>query len=478
MTTKEEVVSPVTTKLYANGVTSVGAVSNEALVALDLQSQPTAWAMSQGRPILDRLPAESQQYQKGYDADQAYVYLDSSTNLAVGPRTLQVVRDEDNPKVLFVNDGEITWHKGQLNVPSLTVDVSKLNFGRGLDDGAYQVGYQLGAADPAATSLVPGYARATAIDSLLGNASIIFTASSASQYYEAAQALTEEDVIGSTAWRPNSLAEAGGYSTGSWYVLDFKAPVEIQEFQLKTDLTDASAKMALYRSDDAIIWNKVVEVKPNSEGWLAPVNSIGSHQYWKFFFWDGTVSVSEMRFTGEAYFPDMRASSTALTATPFLDGLYEEIEGDYISLATFEVSRSIITNVQDIRKVTNVKYEPVADWLTDFQDSSLKCLFNLVENYSEQCLNPTTANYHFYNELDDSTCFGEGRFSLQAGDDAFTDFPYLVEFSCTVGSTHPCGVIPKQVIQLKGPEVDSDLANKAYTDFTLNDFSLDNGLYD
>ena len=63
MTTKEEVVSPVTTKLYANGVTSVGAVSNEALVALDLQSQPTAWAMSQGRPILDRLPAESQQYQ-------------------------------------------------------------------------------------------------------------------------------------------------------------------------------------------------------------------------------------------------------------------------------------------------------------------------------------------------------------------------------------------------------------------------------
>ncbi len=273
MTTKEEVVSPVTTSLYATGVTSVGAVSNEALVALDLKSQPTVWAMSQGRPILDRLPSESQQYKKGYDADQAYVYLDSSTNLAIGPGTLQVARDGDDPYVLFVNDGEITWYKGQLIVPSLTVDVSQLNFGRGLDDGAYQIGYQLGAADPAATSLVPGYARATAVDSLLGSASLIFTVSSASQYYEAAQALTDEDVIGSTAWRPNSLAEAGGYSTGSWYVLDFKAPVEIQEFELKTDLKDASAKMALYSSDDAIIWNKVSEVKPNSDGWLAPVNS-------------------------------------------------------------------------------------------------------------------------------------------------------------------------------------------------------------
>lgn len=478
MTTKQEVTSPVTTTLYANGVTAVGAVSNEALVALDLQSQPTAWAMSQGRPILDRLPAESQQYKKGYDSDQAYVYLDSSTNLAIGPGTLQVVRDLDNPKLLFVNSGEITWYKGQLDVSSLLVDVSLLNFRRGLDDGSYQIGYQLGAADPAATSLVPGYARATAIDSLLGNTSIIFTVSSASQYYEAAQALTDEDVIGSTAWRPNTLAEAGGYSTGSWYVLDFKAPVEIQEFLLKTDLPSASATMALYRSDDAIIWDKVVEVKPNSEGWLAQVDSIGSHQYWKFFFWDGTVSVSEMRFTGEAYFPDLRASSTSLSATPFLDGLYEEIEGEHITLATFEVSRSNITNVQDVRKVTNVKYEPVADWLTDFQDSSLKCLFNLVENYSEQCLNPTTSNYHFYNELDDSTCFGEGKFSLQAGSEDFTDFPYLVEFSCTVGSTQPCGVIPKQVIQLKGPEVDSDLANKAYSDYTLNDFSLDNGLYD
>ena len=189
------------------------------------------------------------------------------------------------------------------------------------------------------------------------------------------------------------------------------------------------------------------------------------------------VSVSEIRYTGEAYVPDKRVSATSLTATPYLDGLYEEVEGDFLQLATFEVKQRAVGNIQDVRKVTNIKYEPVADWLTDFQDSSLKCLFNLVEQYSELCLNPTTANYHYYNELDDSSCFGDGQFSLELGSGFSIDFPYLVEFSCTDGSTAPCGVIAKQIIQVAYPEVDSDLANKAYADFTLNDFSLDNGLY-
>ena len=73
MTSREEISSPVVTQLYSNGVTSVGAISEEALVALDLKSQPTPWALSNGRPILDRLPAASQQYQKGYIQAPGYL---------------------------------------------------------------------------------------------------------------------------------------------------------------------------------------------------------------------------------------------------------------------------------------------------------------------------------------------------------------------------------------------------------------------
>jgi len=478
MTSREEISSPVVTQLYSNGITSVGAISEEALAALDLKSQPTPWALPYGRPILDRLPAASQQYQKGYDADQAYVYLDAKTNLAIGPGTLQVTRDEKKGNILFVNNGEITWNKGQIKADSLTIDVAKLNFGKGLDDGAYQVGYTLGDSFSATNSLLPGFARANLEGALLGDAAINYAASSATQQYNTFQAFTEEGVTGSTAWRPNTAGIAGSYPYGSWYVLDFKTKVKAEEFELSSDLPDPTATMAVYYSEDAILWEKVVEVKPNSNGWKATLPSLGRFQYWRFYFWDGTVSVSEIKYTGEAFVPDLRASTTSLTATPFLDGLYEEIEGDYISLATFEVSRSIIKNIVDIRKVTNVKYEPVADWLTDFQDSSLKCLFSLVENYSEQCLNPTSSNFHFYNELDDSTCFGEGRFSLSSGLAIGIDFPYLVEFSCTVGSTLPCGIIPNQVINLKDPEVDSDLATKSYTDLTLDVYSLDNGIYD
>ena len=477
MTSKEEITSPVVTHLFSNGVTSVGAISEEALAALELKSQPTPWALTYGRPILDRLPAASQQYQKGYDSDQAYVYLDSKTNLAVGPGTLQVVRDQYKGNILFVNDGEITWNKGQIKTDSLTVDVSALNFERGLDDGAYQVGYTLGNSDTSEYSLVPGFARANLVDSLLGDTAINYSASSATQYYNTFQALTEEDVTGSTAWRPNVTYEAGPYEYGSWYVLDFKAEVEAKEFELSSDLADPTATMAVYYSEDGILWEKVIEVKPNSSGWKAELPQRGRYRYWRFYFWDGTVSVSEIKYTGEAYVPDLRASSTSLNATPFLDGLYEEIEGDYISLATFEVKRSVITNIVDTRKVTNIKYEPVADWLTDFQDSSLKCLFNLVENYSGQCLNPTTANFHYYNELDDSTCFGEGKFTLSSEAEVEIDFPYLLEFSCTLGSTIPCGIIPNQVINLKDPVVDSDLATKSYTDLTLFVDSLDNGIY-
>ncbi len=477
MTSKQEVLKPVDTKLYSNGLTSVGAVSEEALYALNLQPHRTACALESGRPIYDRLPAESQEYKKGYDSDQAYVYINPKNNLAIGKNTLQVVRDSTKPSILFVNDGEITWKKGQLIVDTLTIDVSTLNFNKGLDDGAYQFGYILGEADPTVSSLVPGYARATLKDSVLGDVALDFESSSDSQYYESFQAISENSLSNNKGWRPVSTSEAGTYNNGSWYVLDFQAEVLAEEFTLSTDLPNPSASLAIYYSDDAIIWEKTAEVKPTNTGWQSSIQKVGRHRYWRFYFWDGLVSVSEIRYTGEAYVPDKRVSATSVTATPYLDGLYEEIAGDYIQLASFEVKQRRIGSIQDLRNVTNIKYEPVADWLTDFQDSSLKCLFNLVENYSTQCLNPTTANYHFYNELDGNTCSGDGQFLLGPESDSDIDFPYLVEFSCTDGSTAPCGVLPKQVLQVAYPEVDSDLANKAYTDFTLNDFSLDNGLY-
>lgn len=479
MTTRESVSSPVITQPTLEGVVKPRVASEEALDALHLRPTKTVWGWEFGKPGYNRLPALSQTYQIGYDKDQSFVYIEPQLGNLIGPDSLQVDRLSNDYNVITVENGEITWRFGQKQVERFQVDVTLLNQGLGLQDGEYQIGYLLVYGQPSTeTDLVPGYSKITVENSFLADPAIAFAVSSEIAGHDKGLAITDPLIKG--AWWPNDTATAGQYFPGSWYVLDFLAPVVADTFLVRSDPDKlGTSPAALYYSDDAIIWQKLDEVKPIEGNWTFEPNTETPHRYWKFFFWDGDVTIENFIYSGEGYFPDNRVLSNTTIATPYIDDLYQEIEGDYLLLAAFTVQGGTVSSIRDQRRTINRKYEPVAEWLTTFQDDSIRCLFDDVVQYAEINLAPPTADFHFYSEMADTLCHGLGEISL--GDEIQPPsivFPDVVELGGTLPDSGNL-ISPKNVDLLLDPIGPSDLATKVYSDFTLYDsWSLDNGLYD
>ena len=127
---------------------------------------------------------------------------------------------------------------------------------------------------------------------------------------------------------------------------------------------------------------------------------------------------------------DKRVSAPVPIATPFIRGIFDDdnflpTEKTEMILATVEVENSLVKNIVDNRKASKTKYEPVAEWLTDFQDANLRCRFNDVLNYSRDFLSPTTGFIEYYKELEDSHCWGVGQFDLD-GDPIEINLPKVV----------------------------------------------------
>lgn len=459
--------NPVKVQAKADGFASPKIATEEALDILKLQPIPTVWARNSGRPVYDRLPAISQQYKKGYDRDQAYVYLEPKFGKPFGAGSLQVGKRENEQNILFVESGEITSALGPAKVGAYEVDISTLDFGNGLIDGVYQVGYILSKEIPEAGS--DRYSLIRVENSELGLAYISVGVSSATRGNEGYRAISETG-----SWVPNSLAEAGSYEPGSWFVIDFQESVQAEEFVVVADLDEAvpTSKVALEWSDDAIVWNKVEQKDPTDNGWVVSAEKEEKHRYWKLFFWDDKVAVKQILYTGEALFPDNRISSEVIVATPYLENFFDEIEGNYLLLASIEVKNNRVGTITDYRRISTVRYDPVADWLTSFQDDNLNCLFDDVEKYSAKFLAPPTADYHLYEELDDSACFGLGEFDLSE------DQNLRIIFPDEVGLGSGSSVEPNQVILVEDPETPSDLATQVYTeDYLTLSWSIDNGIY-
>lgn len=406
MTSKEQIMSPVVATRQSDGFVRPKIATEEALKVLNLQPSPTVWKYVDGRPIYNRLPAISQQYQKGYDRDQAYVYLKPKFGKTTGPGSLQAGTQGKTMSVLFVQDGTITWREGQVNVPAYQVDISELDFGLGLADGDYQVGYLLSYGIPEDTSLVPGYAKVEVEASLLSEAAISTEASGGSEDHEAFRAVSFDG-----SWWPGGTTEV---ETTATYELDFQVVVEPNAFILKSDDTEpATSEVTLSWSDDGSTWTDVVTAAPIEGLWNLPVVRNLSKRYWRFTFAQGSASIEEILYTGTAYFPDNRVSTPQQIATPYIDNVFEDFEGDYILLAFFNVKNGKIQTVTDYRVFSTVLYEPVADWLTKPQDDSLTCLFDDVENYSTKFLAPPTADYHFYDELSLTNCLSYDEFTVE-----------------------------------------------------------------
>ena len=460
--TPEQIANPVVTQRLSEGVVKPKVLSEEAKKLFRLTPEKTVWGWDFGRPIIDRLPFWSQAYNKGYDQDQAYVYYDPAVQRSwLGPGTCEVRTDIRAKHLIIVEDGELTFKGGTLKVDRLVVNIAKLGQTQlNVQSGRFYVGYTLDIKYPEKVfSLVPGHSLLQVENYLLDQSALSFGASQEQPNFEAFNALTTGDLSGS--WRPQKNGKVASYNSGPSFFLDFQAPVYTDRFRLVPDSqVKGTSRCSAYYSDDGITWTHVVDEDAKGGEWQIPIDRDLRHRYWQFLFWDGTVSVQEVYFTGEAYFMDKRVSAPVPIATPFLRGIYDDdnfaqADKTEVILATVEVKNSIVTKVIDNRKSSKTKYEPVAEWLTDFQDANLRCRFNDVINYASDFLSPQTGHYSYYRELEDSHCWGVGQLDLQ-GAPIELDLPEVVELYDTYFDRLP---YPYLVDNTFYPENEWDLSN-------------------
>ena len=481
MTTLREELDPKTAvSLTTRGTSEPKQYSEEAAKLLHVEPLKTAWGWDHGRPVYNRLPMISEGYQKSYDKDHALVYINlKETNRSVGPNTLEVTKNKDDWRILEIQNGNVYWEHGEARCEAIGVDTRQFNDERGLQPGAYQVGYKLTKYDDLPETVRPGFALAYAQDAFVADIELAYHVNRETLDHRKEYAIYTTD--DNKSWWSNRVAEAGGYYKPAEFTLDLLESVKAESITVHSDGEHDSAKMAVYGSDDAIIWYREDQVTAERGTWTANLPQV-PQRYRKLFFWDGSVSISNIQYTGDAYFLDRAVRPPSTRTELFLESMYEEIEGNFVLLATFDImDNGAITNLRDMRRVTYEKYQPVSDWLTTFEDEQMRCLFDDVVKYSEMYMSPPTADFHLYNEMDLSNCLGQDQITLGSTDDnltiIFPDEVELVEASRDPIRTNSL-VDVENVDLLADPTDDSSLATKKYTDYTLREsWSIDNGQY-
>lgn len=392
----QALVSPPTAVQLSSIEPAVKFLNPEAARIIGFSPVKTVWGMSSGRPVYDRLPAVSGSYvPDAFNGQRIRIFI-ADENKATGAGTLQVGRWDRDPGILIVQSGTLTWRFGPVDIEALAVKISALEDGRGLPDGEYQVGYilryELDNSDRYKEYLVEDFSLAAS--------ATVYGATAAAEQYPVEVAFTDEL---DSSWRPNDLGEAGDYDSGEALILDFTEPCKAERFTLTASSEElATAKCSLYWSDDGAIWQLDDRVWESKAGaWDMTVSEQEKHRYWRFFFWGGLVDVRNVSYTGTAYYADPRRTGATTIAEPFIDNRFDEVEGDHIVLATFTVLDGQIAAVEDYRlsQITYENYQPVASWITQFQDESLRRYFVDVENYAGRWMAPPTAGAQLYEEL-------------------------------------------------------------------------------
>ena len=459
------------TKINGNGVTSNKVYDPRALAVLNAKPQLSAWGWDHGRPIYHRLPMVGEAYQKSYDLDQAMVYLDPTIPIANGPGTLQAIKNERDWRILDIMGGTISWRYGEFDVEPIRIDLSKYNNGLGLQDGEYQVGYTLEHVDELPEDQrFPGFVVANSLNGSLSKVQVAFDSSGETVPHRNSYAIDYQE---ETSWWPNDYYGADGYLVGTHYTLDFIESVHASGFIVSNDTDKGSASCALYGSDDAIVWYKNEQTVADERAWAFRPETT-DRRYFRFHFWDGTASIKDISYTGEGLQKDNRVLMGDSTAEFYLENLYEAVEQDHILIAHFTVKGGAITNLVDHRRVTYEKYQPVADWVTTFHDEQLRCNFDHVVYYSEQYLDPRTADFHLYEEMDDELCTGLGKITLGNQDDVpVIRYPDVVEL---IPDT---SIDANEIEYVPYPELGGDLATAVYSEdiFVHKPLSIDNGIY-
>ncbi len=488
----------IVTKPLVDGFARVEVANQEALEIRSLVPVDTVWGRPDGRPIYDRLPGVSEGYREEFygEIGRGLVYIEPQFGVTFGPGSLEVGAWQEDPRVLVVYNGTITWAYGQIETSTLAINLETV-VADGIQDGSYQVGYYLNRISPEEVR----YSKYEVQDYSLGSSQTVYSATSEAKYHPVVSMFSEPS---DGSWTPTEFYEAGEYPDGSAVTMDFTESVVARQFSVVATSPELStARCALYSSDDAIVWSLADSGRSRGGVWTLQSPNEAGARYFRLFFWGGTADVSEVRYTGEAIFQNQRPTGFTSEAEIFLEGEYDQIDRPHLVLGIITVSNYEITEIRDVRSQTSIKYEPVASWLTDFQDQSLRSLITGVEEYSSLYMSPLTGGDTFYEKL------LEENFVLESDTKTPTIvFPTDIELEpgwTLIGeailetdplgdvlSTNPQGfsivgqevpefqsnskVEPDEVILLGEPISSDCLATKAYTDFALIP-SLDNGKY-
>ncbi|MBM4056979.1 MAG: hypothetical protein FJ275_01915, partial [Planctomycetes bacterium] len=384
------------TTLFAETQPTVKFFNPAAAAVIGFLPTPTVWGRPSGRPIYDRLPAIGGAYVTDFTTeDRIRIYIENQ-NRATGAGTLQVGRWQEDAGILVVQSGTIVWRYGPVDVQALAIKLANLNDRGGLQDGEYQVGYLL-RYEPDTSDRYKEY---KVEDYSLAASATVYGATAAAEQFPVDVAFTDEL---DTSWRPTDSGYVGGYDEGQALILDFTQPCKAERFRLTASAVElATAKCTVYWSDDGIIWHLDDRTwEPKGGAWDMLVSEQTKRRYWKLFFWSGLVDVQTVEYTGTAFYADQRRTGSVSVAEPYLDELYEDIATPHIQLATLEVRDNQVVRVEDYRlsQLTYEKFQPVASWLTTFQDESIRKYFTDVERYAERWMAPPTAAYGIYDEL-------------------------------------------------------------------------------
>lgn len=123
-----------------------------------------------------------------------------------------------------------------------------------------------------------------------------------------------------------------------------------------------------------------------------------------FVVWDGgsailprtTVQINQIKLSDGLYIAGFRLDEPQ---QHFLDDENPSLDFFHIILAQVQIRGNLVTSVVDLRVFTDIRQDPVAHWITDFQDNTLESLKIDITQFGSRYMSPFTAGYHIYKQL-------------------------------------------------------------------------------
>lgn len=401
--------------------------SSQYKLAKGLRVQPTQWNPV-GRPIYNRLPAASEQYQIEFfeEGGKGYVLVPPGGD-QFGPGSLYVGTSEDLDTLLIEN-GAIVWEEGTTPVYRAIVDFREID----LLDGRYLVCYQLlydDAPEPL-PFLVSDFSLAGLDFSVQDSASLAFNNVSTDgqdpwpfpgtyAFLPSDRNLEWRNYIDVVNRQPqaNTGTQPGipSYDQPVLSILDWESPLpwKLDTIKIRTSLVNNVPPCTYYigTGDADEPWELVQtqEAQRDSEGYYWEfLTDMSPQTKWRLQ-WPNYSKVNAYGITvsGTLYIETRPTTERARAQLAIYPTNLVPDDESLCRLAIISVDNYKITRKpngqlfnDDVREIVTRDFEPIADWLTVFWDKQLIRLWEKIKGYSPIFMAPPTLLKDSYFDLE------------------------------------------------------------------------------